>query len=144
LRFWDSSAVVPLLVEQPASAGCRHIVRTDSTIVVWCLTRIEVLSALQRLRRERTLPDAAIAASERRLTRLAVRWTEVDALVLVRERAERLLRVHALRATDALQLAAALLSVSEQPRGRSFVTLDDALFEAADREGFDTIRPAER
>jgi hypothetical protein len=62
----------------------------------------------------------------------------------VRERAERLLRVHPLRAADALQLAAALLVFGDKPRGRSFVTLDDALLQAARREGFDAIRPKQR
>jgi predicted nucleic acid-binding protein len=141
VRFWDSSAIVPLLVEEPASAECRRLARADSVLVVWCLTRLEVLSALQRLRRETALPDAVLTAAERRLVRLAMRWTEIDALIPVRERAERLLRVHPLRAADALQLAAGLVAVNEQPRGRALVTLDDDLFAAADREGFDAIRP---
>jgi uncharacterized protein len=144
MRFWDSSAIVPMLVEEPASRACRHLARTDPTMVVWCLTRLEVHSALERLRREGALPSESIVAAARRLTRLAVRWTEIDALIPVRERAERLLRVHPLRAADALQLAAALLAVGDQPRGRGFVTLDDALLLAADREGFDAVRPAER
>lgn len=144
MRFWDSSAIVPLLVEEPASAECRRLARTDPIFVVWCLARLEVLSALQRLRREGALPDDAVVAAERRLARIAGRWTEVDALLPVRERAERLLRVHPLRAFDSLQLAAGLVAVGEQPRGRAFVTLDDALFTAAEREGFDAIRPMER
>jgi hypothetical protein len=144
VRFWDSSAIVPLLVEQPASPECRRLARTDPMLVVWCLARLEVLSALQRLRREGTLPEESVATAERRLRRIAGRWTEVDALLPVRERAERLLRVHVLRAADSLQLAAGLMAVGEQPRGRAFVTLDDALFAAAEREGFDAIRPAER
>jgi predicted nucleic acid-binding protein len=102
--------------------------------------------AFQRmpLRRERALPEDDLTAAEQRLVRLAKRWTEIDALPPVRERAERLLRVHALRAADALQLAAALVAVSEQPRRRAFVTLDDDLFAAADREGFDAMRPGDR
>ena len=144
MRFWDSSAIVPLLVEEPASAATRQLIRTDPTMVVWCLARVEVASALQRLLRAGALRPEAIADAQNKLTRLATRWSEVDALVPVRELAERLLRLHALRAADALQLAAALLAFEERPRGRSFVTSDDALLAAAAREGFDAIRPKER
>jgi uncharacterized protein len=112
-------------------------------MVVWCLARLEIQSAIERLRREAALPNEALAASGRRLVRLAGRWTEVDALFQARDRAERLLRIHPLRAADALQLAAALIAVDEQPRARQFITLDDDLFAAAEREGFDAIRPGE-
>jgi hypothetical protein len=54
---------------------------------------------------------------------------------LVREQALRLLRVHTLRAADALQLAAAL-EWAGAPTDADFVTFDDRLREAAVREGF--------
>ena len=50
--------------------------------------------------------------------------------------AQRMLRVHALRAADALQLAAALLASDEEPAGLEVVTLDSRLADAARREGF--------
>jgi hypothetical protein len=50
--------------------------------------------------------------------------------------------VHPLRAADALQLAAALVWVEEQPHGEGFVSLDGRLRDAAAREGF-TLVPAE-
>jgi predicted nucleic acid-binding protein len=50
----------------------------------------------------------------------------------VRRTAQRLLRVHELRAADALQLAAASTAAEDLP----FVTLDDRLALAAAREGF--------
>ena len=60
----------------------------------------------------------------------------------VRRRAARLLAVHPLRAADALQLAAALVWVEEQPHGERFVSLDGRLRDAAAREGF-TLVPAD-
>jgi hypothetical protein len=57
----------------------------------------------------------------------------------VAARAKRLLAVHPLRATDALQLAAALVAADEQPATRPFVTLDHALVEIARREGFEVL-----
>jgi predicted nucleic acid-binding protein len=61
---------------------------------------------------------------------------------VVRDRAERLLAVHAIRAADALQLAAALVLVREQSRGRDFVVADGVLAAAAEAEGFNVIVPS--
>jgi len=142
VRFWDSSALVPLLVEQPASRRCRDLVRGDPKIIVWCLTRTEILSALWRLARESNIAPAHVTAAEARLERLASRWTEIDDVTLVRDAAERALRVHALRAADALQLGSALVAVDQRPRRRQLVALDDTLLTAAGIEGFEAVRPA--
>jgi len=55
----------------------------------------------------------------------------------VREQALRLRRLHPLRATDALQLAAAYEWAGTLPGG-AFVTLDDRQRDAARREGLTT------
>jgi len=141
VKFWDTSALVPFIVEQPASRGCRQLLRADPAMVVWCLARTEILSALWRLAREGELKPAHAAIAEARLERLAIRWTEIDSVMLVRDAAERALRIHALRAADALQLGAALVAVDQRPRRRHLVALDDALLAAAHAEGFQTIRP---
>jgi len=54
----------------------------------------------------------------------------------VRARARRLLEIHPLSAADAMHLAAALLVTEERTSGVGFVTFDDRLAEAAEREGF--------
>jgi len=142
MRFWDSSAVVPVLTEEKHSKSCRQLLRSDPRVIVWTLTRTEVVSALWRVHREGLLKRAEVAEAERRLDKLARRWAEVDALLPVREQAERLLRIHPLRSADALQLAAALVAVDHRPRGRALVSLDERLSLAADAEGFDVIQPA--
>ena len=48
----------------------------------------------------------------------------------------RLLRIHPLRAADALQLGAALVAAREDPSSLALVTSDDQLKQAAEREGF--------
>lgn len=35
MRFWDSSALLPLLVEQAASEGMGDLRANDTKIVVW-------------------------------------------------------------------------------------------------------------
>jgi len=142
VRFWDSSALVPLLLEEPRSSACRAALRADRTIVVWCLSRTEIVSALWRRHRAGSSSSDDVRAAEGRLRRLSSVWHEVDDVDAAREQAERLLRVHALRAADALQLAAARLATDDRPRGQGLVSLDDALLEAAHREGFEAIRPA--
>jgi len=67
----------------------------------------------------------------------------VDALTAVRDRADRLLGVHPLRAAAALQLAAALVLTQERPTGWLFVTADVRLAAVAAAEGFEVISPAD-
>jgi predicted nucleic acid-binding protein len=141
VRFWDSSAIVPLVVEEAHSRACRQLLRTDPVLVVWSLTRTEITSAICRQHRGGSLSHATLAAAEDRIAKLSTRWAEVVALDLVRIEAERLLRRHPLRAADALQLGAAYVWSEGKPRGKLFVGLDDALLSAAQSEGFQTVIP---
>lgn len=136
MRFWDSSAIVPLLCRESQSARCREWLREDSTILVWSLAATEVVSALSRKRREGALSPARFGTAKRRLTGLEAAWSEVTAWDAVRARTRRLLEVHALSAAEGLHLAAALVVVEERPLGVGFVTFDHALGDAAEREGF--------
>jgi predicted nucleic acid-binding protein len=104
VRFWDTSALVPLILEEPASKACRRELRADSGMVVWILTRVEIVSAIRRQARGAALSGAEAATALRRLEERAARWSEVESLAAVRLRAERLLALHPLRAADALQL----------------------------------------
>jgi hypothetical protein len=66
---------------------------------------------------------------------------EIQPTEEVRATACRILRVHELRAADALQFAAALVWAGYHPAGLGFVCLDRKLREAAEREGF-AVLPA--
>ncbi len=132
MRFWDTSAVVPLVIDQPATARARALLAEDAGLVAWWATPVECWSALARLRRESRLSAAGEESAGRILEQLRDSWTEVQPSDAVRQCARRLLRVHALRAGDTLQLAAALTSVGPDS---GFVTFDDRLREAARLEG---------
>ena len=136
MRFWDSSAVVPLVCREPESPRCRAWLREDPVLLVWALAATEVVSALARKRREGALAEARFADARRRLDAFEEAWSEVSAWDAVRARARRLLEVHALTAADALHLAAALVVVEERTAGVGFVTFDLRLAAAAGREGF--------
>ncbi len=136
MTFWDSSAVVPLLVAEPTTAALVTRYREDSDVVVWWATPPECTSAIARLERETALTSRGAAEALVRLDALSLGWLQVEPLDEVREVARRMLRVHPLRAADALQLAAAFLAAERRPSTLAFVSLDARLTDAARKEGF--------
>jgi uncharacterized protein len=140
--FWDTSALVPLCCFQPQSAQAGQVARTYTRQIVWWGTVIEAVSSLYRLTREGTLNPKQSSQAFARLDYLRGRWNEVQPTEEVRDRAERLLRIHRLRAADALQLAAALVWCGDHPQGRTMIGADGNLSDAADAEGFLVIRLA--
>lgn len=137
MRFWDSSAITPLLVGEADSSQREDQLRDDPELLVWFGTPAEIESAICRRERESSLPPEEAARVRARITVLADSWLEVQPTQLVRARAIRLLRVHPLRAADAFQLAAALIAFQEDPAGRGFLTGDQRLARAAELEGFE-------
>ncbi|MEX2393309.1 MAG: PIN domain-containing protein [Actinomycetota bacterium] len=137
MRFWDSSAVVPLLVRQAASDRAEAELRSDGHMVVWWATSVECLSAISRQERAGSVDEATAARARRVLGNMAGVWTEVGPTEDVRELAGRLLRRHALRAADALQLAAALAWAETRPHGHEVCVLDGRLADAAGLEGLE-------
>jgi predicted nucleic acid-binding protein len=140
MRFWDSSAVVPLCLAEPQTPVVRQLAEADPAVVVWWGTRTECVSAVRRGQRDRDLDAARAEHARTILERLASQWSEVQPSEPLRVRAERLLAVHLLRAADAFQLAAALLWSRGETVGRHVVSFDQRLREAARREGF-TVLP---
>jgi len=137
VRFWDSSAVVPLLVRQPASGQADKWLADDRDIALWTMTPVEITSALWRLVRETALRDEHARVAERRAQELSEGAYAVVDIEGVKAVAQRLLRVHSLRAADACQLGAALVWAAGRPKGKTLHTLDERLRGAALREGFD-------
>lgn len=107
---------------------------------MWTFTRVELLSALARRRQEPESQERLLEA-RRELMAAWERWTEVTAADVVRRHAERLVDTHPLRAADALQIGAALLAAGTDPGSLTFVTLDAAQADAAEREGLRVLGP---
>ena len=135
MRFWDSSALMPLLVDEPGSAGRLQELKADPAVLVWWGTPVECESALQRRLREGALDVEGARLARENLMRLAAAWREVPAPAVVRTLVVRLLRTRPLRAAGALQLAAALSLVQGGVAGLVFLTADLRLAEAAEIEG---------
>ena len=139
MKFWDTSAIVPLCVMEPVTPQVRRLAEADPALVVWWATRTECVSALARRRHDRQLSAAVEQRARRVLTALAAEWSEVLPSEPLRQRGERLLAVHPLRAADAFQLAAALLWSRGNTASHAVVSFDDRLREAARREGFEVL-----
>lgn len=135
MKFWDSSAIVPLLVDEPGRKAVLALLESDPVMLVWWGTPVELVSALSHREREGSLTLAAVTSAIERVRALERAWHQVVPTEAVRGRAQRLLRVHPLRAADSLQLSAALSVAGDDPASVSFVSLDQRLADAARREG---------
>ena len=139
MRFWDASAIVPLVLAEPTTKAVQAVAAKDPVMLVWWATEVECASALTRLEREGALDEPAMTQAMARLAQLASGWHEVDPSDSLREAAVRFLRVHPLRAADALQLAAAYIAAERRPSSLHLVTLDERLAIAARKEGFTVV-----
>ena len=139
--FWDSSALVPIILPAQASTTLVTLVGADARRTLWWASPVECQSAVFRLHRETPLPAAALDGALRNLRDLVVASDVIPPTIPLRERAVRVLGGHPLRASDALQLAAALEWCENAPGGETFVCLDARLREATRREGF-AVLPA--
>ena len=139
MRFWDSSALVPLLVNEPAALRMSGLLEHDHDLAAWWGTPVECASALSRRRADGSLDADGYRMATDLLDSLAAAWTEIPPTDSIREQAMRLVRMHRLRAADALQLAAAIVASDLEPSALEFVTLDARQAEAAEREGFSVV-----
>lgn len=108
-------------------------------MLVWWGSQVECASALARLERAASLDVEEATRAQARLRRFADGWHEIEPSDIVRESAMRFLRVHPLRAADALQLAAAFIAAERRPSSLPVITLDERLADAVRKEGFELI-----
>lgn len=136
MKYWDASGIVPLLVRQTHTDEVQSILEQDPAVVTWWGTTLECYSVLMRLGRDGRLGKDEVRNAEHRLHELQSGWDEILPSEACRQTAERMLRVHPLRAAAALQLAAALIASDHNPNRLDIVCLDERLSEAGRKEGF--------
>lgn len=141
MRFWDASALVPARRPRAREPRVARWLREDPVVAVWTLTRVEILSALARRRRERPALASRLQTAREAIVQAWRDWSEVTAVDVVRRNAERLVEMYPLRAADALQLGAALVAARGAVGSIEFVTLDERQADAARREGFRIVGP---
>jgi predicted nucleic acid-binding protein len=146
--FLDSSALVKRYVQEDGTAWVRRLTRRTgrNRIYLARITPVEVTAAVARRRKGRTLTSAKASSILHRFRQhLAGRYTLIDLSPALFDEAMRLANRHALRAYDAVQLAAALkIRQERQDAGFAPVTLisaDQALNDAAQAEGLTVEDP---
>ncbi|MBA2534573.1 MAG: type II toxin-antitoxin system VapC family toxin [Rubrobacter sp.] len=108
MRFWDSSALLPLISEEAFSGVVAGLLREDDEIIVWWGTWLECSAAVSRLRRENSLDEAGEEEARAALDRLAGNWVEQRPTDDTRLLAMLVSKRHPLKAADTRQIAAAL------------------------------------
>lgn len=136
MNFWDTSALVALGVDETQRPLALRILEADDRMAVWWGAPVEYVGAISRREREGSLSTEEVSEHLLRLHALSQVWYEVQPGRRIKVLAQRMLRVHPLRAADSLQLAAALASAEEDPSSIGFVCFDARLNQAASREGF--------
>lgn len=140
MRFWDSSAIIPLLVLEQETEQCIRAYQSDQEVMVWTMSKAEVFSALCRRSREGALKEIDFDSAKKRMNDFFDKAFEVISVQKVKDRALRLLQVHPLRAADAMQLASVLVATQEHTSRVPIMSFDGRLTLAAKREGF-TVNP---
>ncbi len=136
MTYWDSSALVCLFLEQTGSRiALDHRTRDPHVVTAWHAVP-ECASAFCRLRREAVITEQELRDLLSELETQSAHWFVVPSGKRLERLSLRLLRVHPLRAMDAIHLAAACIARGEPPTDSFFLTHDARLAEAASKEGF--------
>lgn len=133
--FWDSSALIPLCVEQKQTQRSTDLFAIYG-VAVWWSAPVEIVSGLTRLVRMGEIGRSELLAGKQLAQTLSLTWVSINPSSIIAAEACLLLESHPLSAADALQLAAALEWCGGQPTGKVFLTFDRRLREAAKLAGF--------
>ena len=90
MRYWDSSALIALHLEQQATAQVRDIYAKDPDVLTWTLSDVEVRSGIARLGRDGAIDQAGVQTA---IARIESFWEMVHEIYLVeavKPRAKRL------------------------------------------------------
>lgn len=136
MRFWDSSALLPLLSEERFSDTITKLLSEDRDLTVWWGTWAECGVAISRLKREDKLDETGEEETRATLDDLSENWVEIEPEDDLRILAMLVSKDHPLKTADAFQLAAALRWCEGEPVDRDFICLDRRLHRAARDEGF--------
>jgi len=96
MKFWDTSALMPLCLKEPQTARVQKLIEQDGDVAAWWGTLIEGYSAIARLRREEVFTADEECQARQVLNRLAGQWAEIRPSNPVRDQAARVLLLHPL------------------------------------------------
>jgi predicted nucleic acid-binding protein len=135
IAFWDSSALIPLCVEQEQTEKATALF-ANYAVTVWWSTQVEIISGLTRLLRMEEIGQDELLSGKQVAQTIAATWARINPSARIEAQACSLLEMHPLSAADSLQLAAALEWCEGKPSGNVFLAFDKRLREAAGLAGF--------
>lgn len=143
MKYWDTSCLASLLINEVHTGFAERVFREDEQVVTWWGTGVECVSAIWNNERRGVISTEEAAVAQKRLLIIQKRWIEVEPNEAIRESAARFLRLHDLRAADAFQLAAASEFSGQRTEELPFVSTDKRLIFAARCEGFTIVTTKE-
>jgi predicted nucleic acid-binding protein len=135
IAYFDTSALIKLVIAEAGAEQARLLWEQASEIVVSRLAWPEALAALAAARRGQRLTDATYAAAVGVFRSCFARCTVVSVADHLVERAAELAAGYDLRAADAIHLATALAALEADS---VFITWDKRLQQAALQAGLVT------
>lgn len=134
--FFDSSALVPVLIDEPASDLCKRILRSTELKFASRLTYVETSAALAKAARMDRITSAEQASAWHAFEEIWSYFLLVDVHDAILQSAARFTQLRALRAYDAMQCASAVTVADEH---FCAVSGDRRLLEVWQIEGVRTI-----
>ena len=128
--------MVTLFVEQAQSGKYLAQIKQDPQVLTAWHAVPECASAFCRLRREAFISERQLNDLLKQLEEVVGNWFIISPGKRLEKLTLRALRIHPLRAMDAIHLAAACLARNEEDSGMGFFSEDICLSEAAAKEGF--------
>ena len=136
MRYWDPSALLPLLVSDSATCLVRGWLDEDPDMITAAHTRLELRAAIELRSHQRLLSRPLRRRLLNQLEHLCASCDEVTAYAQLTRRSVSLLARHSLLPTEAMHLGAALLASDGDPASLTIVSLHHAITLAAEQEGF--------
>lgn len=146
--FLDSSALAKRYLPEVGTSWLRQQILSSDSIIVSRITSVEVMSAVARRQREKTLSPAVVTGINRLLNKhLQQKYLIIGINHQITTLAIQLLMVHPLRAYDAIQLASAKFVaqrlVANDIPPITFLCADVRLLVIAQNEGLNTDNPGD-
>lgn len=139
MRFWDTSAIIPLLYRQEFSKVAGQYLKENNNLVVARTTIVEVHSMLARLMRDKQLKKAGYSEAIIMLNHISATWAVIAPSDRMFELASQLPYSQGLTTADSIQLASAIVWTTETPLEKPFVCFDTRLAKAAKACGFNVL-----
>ncbi len=140
IAFWDSSAIIPLIIKEDRTDQSIALFKKTKKMLVWEFTQTECFSAICKKEKNGDLSDLFLKEALHSMLQLSGLWNEISPLsALTKSLAKRIISAYGLKTLDSLQLATALVACQEDTKRLTFITYDKGLAKAALKEGFYVI-----